>query len=373
MKCPIPACLLLFPLACASEPEAGPRERPPALVSVSRVEAGTVEQQWSYLGQVRAAARAEVAAGADGAVTLLKIREGASIKKGEVLLEVDPALAAAGRDVARAELAQTEERLAQAERDLARVAGLGERAVSASEVERAESLVTTLKGELRSRQAAERRARAEYLRQLVRAPFDGVVARRLVDPGDWVNVGTPVLELVSTAQPDVIVDVSEELVGSLSVGMPVQLRGRQVLTANVAAFVPVLDPLARTARVRIALSEAPSWLLAGGTVNVTFDVAALEDGVVVPRDAVIESQTGARLVKVVDGKAQAVTVRVLARATERLLVTGEGLAVGDAVVIRGNERLRPGQDVKVADESSAAGAPAGSVAAPGADPESRGG
>lgn len=372
MRCLAAVLLVLEGAACAEGEPEGPRERPPALVSVAAVESGTVKQRWSYLGRVRAAARAEVAAGAEGTVTRLSVREGAAITKGQTLLEVDPALAAAERDVAGAEVAQTEERLAQARRDLARVSGLSERAVSRAEVERAQSSVTTLEGELKSRQAAERRARAQFLRQLVRAPFDGVVAQRLVDPGDWVDVGTPVLELVSTDAPDILVDVSADLLGALEVGMPVQVAGQDVVAGTVAAFVPVLDPIARTARVRVVADSPPVWLRAGATVSIAFNVAAREGGVVVPRDAVIETQTGARLVKVVDAKAETVTVRVLARATERLLVDGDGLEVGDTVVIRGNERLRPGQPVKVADESSAA-TPAKTLAAPDASSENRGG
>ncbi|MEM6730375.1 MAG: biotin/lipoyl-binding protein, partial [Myxococcota bacterium] len=70
-------------------------ERPPALVSVATIADETIRQAWSYLGEVRAGARAEVAAGADGAVTRVTVREGDAIRQGQLLLEVDPALAAA--------------------------------------------------------------------------------------------------------------------------------------------------------------------------------------------------------------------------------------------------------------------------------------
>ncbi|MEO0812396.1 MAG: efflux RND transporter periplasmic adaptor subunit, partial [Myxococcota bacterium] len=339
--------------ACSAEPEtpSAKKERPAALVSVAPVEDGKISQNWSFLGEVRARARAEVAAGASGAVTRVTVREGDRIKKGQLLLEVDPALAAARTAVAAAELEQVQERLAQAKRDLDRVSALSERAISDADVERARSTVSALESERAARHAQNREANAQYVRHLVRAPFDGVVARRVVDQGDWVNPGVPVLELVSSGEVDVLVSVDQTLLRSVSVGDAVTLNGGSSTGAVVAAVVPALDPVARTARIRLTPSEPQPWLIPGSTVDVTFAVDAEQGGVVVPRDAVIEAQTGARLVKVVDSKAQSVAVRVIARSSNALLVLGDGLSAGDRVVVRGNERLRPGQSVRVADES----------------------
>ncbi len=342
--------------ACTGEEQATQtkRERPPALVSIAKVGDGKISQKWSFLGEVRAHARAEVAAGASGAVMKITVREGDRIRKGQLLLEVDPALAAARTQVTAADAKQVRERLDQAERDLKRIEGLSERAVSQAEVEQARTEVAALSADLASRNAAARQAQAEYVRHLVRAPFDGVVADRVVDLGDWVTPGQPVLELVSTGDFDILVNVGPELLRSVKVGDPVTLTGAGTSVATVEAIVPALDPVARTSRVRLTPTEKREWLIPGSTVDVTFEVEAKEGGVVVPRDAVIEAQTGSRLVRVVDGKAQNVSVRILARSPDELLVLGEGLSVGDEIVVRGNERLRPGETVRVADESSAA-------------------
>lgn len=368
-------CVFSVSVAACDADEPAPvsgGESPASLVSVAEVGDGKISQKWSFLGEVRAQARAEVAVGASGAVTKITVREGDRIEKGQLLLEVDPALAAARMDVTAADADQVNERLAQAKRDLERVEGLSERAVSRAEVERARSEVAALSADLASRRAAARQARAEYLRHLVRAPFNGVVARRAVDLGDWVTPGQAVLELVSTGDLDILVNIGPELLRSVEVGDPVTLTGAGTSVANVEAIVPALDPVARTSRVRLSPTEERDWLIPGSTVDVTFEVEAKEGGVVVPRDAVIEAQTGSRLVKVVDGKAQNVPVRVLARSTDALLVLGEGLSVGDEVVVRGNERLRPGQPVRVADESSAASgfrAPSNPVAKPKSNPD----
>jgi hypothetical protein len=67
----------------------------------------------------------------------------------------------------------------------------------------------------------------------------------------------------------------------------------------------------------------------------------------VPRDALLLDPDQARVLRVDDGVATAVPVEIVATADAAALVQGEGLSVGDAVVTRGNERVRPGQPVRV--------------------------
>lgn len=358
--------------ACSETEKVKPR-RPPALVSVAAVEDGTIEQRWSTLGRVTARARAEVSVGASGAVTKVTAQVGQKIRKGETLVEVDPTLAAAQVEVASAELETLRERLAQARRDLGRSESLAERsAVSLVEVERARSAASSLASELKAREAQLREVRAQYRQQFVRAPFDGVVAGRFVDPGDWVTAGTPVLELVSSASPYVLVDVGAELLASIEVGMTAELAGAGKTVAKVAARVNALDPITRTAPVRLEILDPPAWLLPGGTVSAVFQLAASDSGVVVSRDAVLETQERARVFKIVEQRAESMQVRVLARGTDKLLVAGDGLQVGDQVVVRGNERLRDGQTVKLDSVSANVPAPP-SVATPEATRQARGG
>jgi len=113
--------------------------------------------------------------------------------------------------------------------------------------------------------------------------------------------------------------------------------------------VNVLDPQTRTIRVRLQPVEVPEWLLAGSAVDVVFDVTRGDErSLRVPRDAVVVGAAGARrVVRVVDGKASLLPVEVLAQSSERALILGDGISVGDEVVVRGNERLRPDQAVEV--------------------------
>lgn len=353
MRPPILILTLTLLTACkaADEPAAGAPTAPPpkpAQVRAAPAEARTLEDTWRFLGEVRASARASLSAGAPGAVARVRVRVGDAVTQGQLLVEVDPELAAARVATAQAQIDAHTEELAQARREVERLAGLRANVVAEVERERAGSRVKSLEAQQAALQAALQEAEATLALHRIRAPFDGVVAERRVDPGDWVQVGTPALELVATEAPEIIVDANRALLGHVKVGDPARLLGRDEVAARVAGVVPALDPVSRTLRVRVTTTEAAPWLLPGDSVEVAFNVALSGEGLVVPNDALLVEPTETRVVKVVDGKAVPMKVEVLAKAKGTALVRAEGLAEGDLVVTRGNERLRPGQPVEVA-------------------------
>ncbi|MEZ4234935.1 MAG: efflux RND transporter periplasmic adaptor subunit [Myxococcota bacterium] len=334
--------------ACSAPAETGPKGPPPAVVAVAPVRAGTLADTWSYLGDVRALERAELAAGASGAVTSVAVREGDAIAVDQVLLEVDLALAAAEWNAARADAARIEEQLAQAGRTRDRLKRVESGVLAESELEAAESNVKALAASVDSAHAAVRVAGAKLERHRVRAPFAGVVARRYVDPGDWVDPGKVVLDVVSTGTVEVQVEAPLQLAGRIRAGDEAELRGIDTVSASVVGVVPALDPVSRTAAIRLSPAEVPGWLVPGTPVQVAFRVQH-DGGLVVPRDAVVKAANEARVFAVSDGVARSVAVTELASSAEEVLVQAESLAAGDEVVVRGNERLRPDQPVQVAE------------------------
>lgn len=323
----------------------GPR---PAKVVVAKAAPGQVEAAWVFPGEAKALARASLAVGADGSVESVKVRVGDRFRRGAVLLEVDRALASARLGIAAARVNAAREALAQAEREVKRLEPLPAGVVAEQEREQAASRVATARAELGAREAERAEASAQLRRHRIRAPFDGVVATRFVDRGDWVRVGDPVLEVVSSGGVEILVDASQELLGRVAVGDLAVLVGSE-RPLRVAGLVPALDPNTRTLRVRLE-PEASADLLPGTSVEVRFDVVIKKAGaVVVPQDALLFDGQRSRVVKVVDGKATSVDVSVLAKAGETALVRANGLAVDDQVIVRGNERVRPGQPLIIED------------------------
>lgn len=339
--------LLFWAVACGpTESEAPAGSRPPTLVGVGEVRAGTLDDTWSYLGDVRALERAELAAGASGTLAAVSVREGDAVKTGDVLAEVDLQLAAAEFGAARAGAERAREEHAQAERTLERLRRVDGGVLAANELEAAESTARTLGAAADAAEAARRVAAARLERHRVRAPFAGVVARRHTDPGDWVDPGTPVLDLVSTGSVEIRVEAPLDLARKVAPGEQAQLTGPTSITATIVGVVPALDPVSRTAVVRLAPDENPDWLVPGTATPVGFRIRH-DGGLVVPRDAVVSGAVDERVFAVVEGTAHPIVVQTLASSADEVLVRGEGLTAGDSVVTRGNERLRPDQPVKV--------------------------
>lgn len=351
----------ILAVGCAtSAAEDTPREGPPpALVATAPGRPGPLRVDHAYLGEVRSLARAWLAAGAAGEVRDVRVREGDAVRAGDVLLVVDPDAARARLGAAAATRARVAEEAAQAARDAARFEGAGTDAVAETEIERAASVAERLRAEEEARRAAEAEARELLSRHRVVAPFDGVVADRAVDPGAWVSEGTRAVELVASTGVEVLVAVPPEVSRRLTVGDAVALRGLAGDRGEgaVSGIVPAVDPATRTVTVRVVPApDTGDWLLPGATVDavltVTHDAAG---ALVVPRDAVVRGAVETRVVRVVDGEAEVVPVEVVAGGATDVLVRGEGLAPSDAFVVRGNERLRPGQAVRVAERDPGEG------------------
>lgn len=331
-----------------ASPPAGGGAPPPARVAVEAAGDGKLTTGWSFLGHVQPAAEAEIAAAVAGHVLKVTVREGDKAARGDVLVALDSADVRARVEAARAREAGIETELKVAQRQLERVRGLSYPAVSEPEKERYALAVDSKKAELATQRAEVKRLEVELGHHTVRAPFSGVVRARHVDPGDWLGVGEPVVELVALEELEIHVDVSAELGARLAVGQDAALLGPERAAARVAGIVPALDEGTRTMRVRLAPIDPPAWLIAGMPVNVEFEVSFDGDGVVVSRDALVRGAVDTRVIKLVDGAGVPVPVEVLATAGDRALVRGDGLAAGDQVVVRGNERLRPGQPLEVA-------------------------
>jgi len=332
--------LALLLVACGSDASerGGP---PPALVRVATVEAGSLAEPWHTVGDVKALDDATLAVGADGPVAAVHVREGDRVEAGALLLELDLSLGRAEWRAARAAVDEAVAELARLEGALERRRAVGERVLGREELQDAVQAVAAQRARVDVRRAEASRAAALLDRQRLRAPFAGVVTLRQADPGDWVRAGDTLISLVSTEAVEVRVQVPEAIAGRLSKGDTVDVAGQ---SAEVVAVVPTLDPTTRTSLVRLRPSGG---VVAGQAVDVTVPVRWENRGVKVPRDALIADPEQARLVRVTDGKADVVPVEVLVTTRTEALVQADGLAEGDVVVVRGNERVRPGQEVRV--------------------------
>jgi RND family efflux transporter MFP subunit len=350
----IAALALAMFLAAAAAPAAEEGEgrpapaQPPANVVVARAQAGRVAPTNWFVGTVRFPEVAAVAAEVEGRVDTVLVDEGDSVKAGDVLAGLDTVLL--GRDLAAAQAGRDK---AAASLELARLdekrmaALLKDRAVSPSENDRAYFAARELEAAVRQLSAEADRLAERVARAAVRAPFAGVVLERSVDRGEWLGAGATVAVLARADAVEVHLAAPEKAYAFATPGTEVEVAvAGRTLRGKISARVPGGDAATRTFPVKVRLAD-PAGLAAGMEARVALPAAEPVDAVLVPRDALVMAQ-GQTLVFVAEnGAAKAVPVTVAAYLGMTAGVNGPGLAPGAQVVVKGQERLRPGQPVAV--------------------------
>ncbi len=195
----------------------------------------------------------------------------------------------------------------------------------------------------------------QYSLSPVKSPINGQVAQHLVDIGEAVSggmgmPGTPVARVVDPRQLEINVHVIEREIGKVAVGQKVKVNvtsfPEETFLGSVTRVAPVLDPLSRTALVKITLQKSGGKLKSGMLADVHIIVAQKEKGLLIPRDAVLK-QNRLRFVYVVQGgKVHRQDVQTGWVQGDRLEILA-GVSPQDQVVVQGQSRLTESSSVKI--------------------------
>jgi membrane fusion protein (multidrug efflux system) len=332
----------------------------PAPVRVTRPVATDTAESLRLTATVTAKRRARLSPRVSGLVSKVHVDAGDRVAKGDVLLELDRVLAELARQRAEAALDEARTRLSEAKRLQGEAKELvkdnyipeTDAHARAANVKLNTAVVTRLEAQLR--EAAELVERHSVI-----APFTGVISRKLTEAGEWVQTGTPVLDLVGTEELRLDVQAPQERFLDIDGETPVTVRldghPEKSFSGRVAAKVPVNDPGARTFLVRVLLENANGWMIPGMSAEVTFGIRGAQNAVAVPRDALVRDADGTDrvwIVQEVDGESRAFPRAVrLGRSLAETVEVIDGLEVELPVVVRGNETLREGQPVRVIAEN----------------------
>lgn len=317
-----------------TEPVRGGESAAPAVrVRVLAVASETVPVLLETSGTVRAVQRAALAAKIAGPIEHLPVALGQTVRAGEVLLQISATEYAA-------RLAQSRAQLAQIMRELARERGL--QAAGAGPLE----AVRTLEDRLAQSQAVVREAETLLDYATVRAPFDGVVAKKHIEVGDFATPGTPLLQLDGLDAFEIEVGLPESAV-SIAVGteLDVEIAPASRFRAPVRELSSAAESVAHTTTARLAVPV--------GTVVRSGQFAR----VWVPAGAATALLVPAEAVSVFGQMERVFTVDLRNRAALRLVKTGaprgarveilSGLAAGDRIVVSPPAGLRDGQPLDV--------------------------
>jgi len=309
-----------------------PPENPPVPVVTATVTSGDVASTVQTVALVQSDRSATVAAQVAGTMLEVRLREGAHVKRGQVMARIDPRLLEDAAATARARLAAADEDLAKQQAIFARDEALfatHDIARQTLDISKAQ-LAASRAGREAARRALES---ARTLRAYgdVRAPYDGVVTARLAEPGDLATVGKPFYTMQVPGPVRLLSKLSQELLGGLRPGGAVTFTaGGQRLDARITRIYPALDA-AHLGAVETELPAAPFGLPAGATVGATYGSTPAR-GLVVPASTLLQGLNETLVIRVRDGHSDPVPVMVTGRSATSVTVEG-ALAPGDVVVV----------------------------------------
>ena len=349
----------LLALALLAAPALHAQQAPP--VDVALAERTEIVEELPLTGTLTSPRTARLSPEVEGRVSEITVDAGDRVARGDTLLALDDELVRLELEQAQAALREAEAELTDARRRLREARDLVERqSIPQTEVETREAQVQRMAAVVARRTAERAYQQARVERHTLEAPFTGVIARRLTDLGEWIEPGTAVLELVAVDRLRLDLQVPQSYFGRVDRRTPVAVRldamPDRTLEATVNEIVPVSDPSARTFLARVALDNAGARLTPGMSARATLRIDTGRTSVVVPRDALIRYPDGRVTVWVARHNSETYTV------SEQRVRTGltfagqveivEGLDTGTPVVVRGNENLREGQQVRVQERRS---------------------
>ena len=348
----LPVSLALLLTACGHEEPVQATVRP-AMVVQPEPSAQALD---SYPGEVRARYEPDLAFRIGGKVSRRLVDEGQRVKANQALAELDPEDVRLQLDAARAQVAAAAANinLVRAERD--RYKTQRERQmVSRSQYDNAENLYRSGEARLKQIKAEFDVASNQASYAVLRAPQDGVVAKRAVEVGQVVGAGQTVFTLATDGEREVLISLPEQHFGRFKVGQPVTVelwtQQGQRFAGTIRELSPAADPKSRTfaARITFTAGKVPAELGQSARVFIqSADAVALT----VPLSA-LTAENGATYVWVVgaDNKLKKAPVRVGAFG-EKTVPVLEGLNPDDWVVAAGVHVLLEGQQVRPVDRSN---------------------
>ncbi len=329
-----------------------PEGPPPAPVQTALAErAQFAPVLWSPGGVV---SREDSRVASELAGRVVQVAEvGTELKRGAVIARLDDSMLRLKEQDDVASVRRIEAQLDYARKQELRYIELARRnTIAATQLDLTRSERQVLEQDLARARVTLAQTRQQRDYAVVHAPFDGVVAERFVQAGEFLGVGAPVLRLVNTGSLEVSARAPVVLAAQLQAGLPVSVRwDDRLVQAKLRSVVPLGDQASRQLEVRVAL-PAGDWPI-GAAVQVALPSAAPRAAVAVPRDALLLRKEGAFVVKVgADDRTQRIAVQTGASRGELVEVSGEVMA-GDRLVVRGGERLQVGQRVTVANRAVA--------------------
>jgi len=331
---------------------------------------GSLEQTIRLSGDILAGRSVRLFSQIPDRLTEVVVDVGDPVRKGQILARIRDEGVRAGVDQIEANLRAAQVTLANLRDEYVRTQRLFEAgAVSSQTLEGLKTQLEATEAQEEQLQAALSAARASFQNAAIAAPFDGVIAERYLEAGDLAGPGFPVFRIVNMNTVRVATEISQERLGQVQIGMPgrvtVSSYPGEIFVGEVINIAPVLDPMTRMTKIEVGLDNRDGRLKAGMFAEVHLVAASVEEGVLIPIDALLEefryitnapplssgaveadaSLAEAEVYVAESNTAQLRKVRIGVVGEEMVQIV-QGLEAGEAVITVGKYKLSDGAAIR---------------------------
>lgn len=337
-----------FLSACSKPAEKAEDIRP---VRVVRLAADNVEAVAEFSGDVRARVESRLGFRVGGKIVARKVDAGMLVKRGQILMQLDP------QDL----------QLAQAQANAGLKAAEGNRDLARAELRRYQELreknfvsQAVLDGKetaFKAAQASYEQALAGYRNQSNQAGYasliadvDGIVTSVDAEVGQVVAAGSPVVRVAQAGEKEIVIGIPEDKVEIMRRIADVRVRTwakpNDSFPGKLRELSPVADPATRTYTAKIAIPNASDDIKLGMTAYVAFAAKTKDPMIRLPLTALFHDKSTTSVWVVENGAVKLAPIQIAGTAGNDILVAS-GIAPGQAIVTAGVNLLKPGQKVKI--------------------------
>ena len=311
------------------------------VVEIEQVKDVTIPVKVEAVGTLVAAQSVQIAPETAGQVAKILFQDGMFVKKDTPLIQLNNAVYKTKLDSAKADLNLSEATYRRIEQLTSK--GI----IPRQDQEKALA-------DLKEKRAAAEEHQAMLDKMLLVAPFDGVVGKCLVSPGNYVATGQELVSLTDTHHLHVEYNVPENTLAMLKLGQAVKVTSAnfpgQEFIGHVAYMAPTINTQDRTISLYAEVPNESQQLVAGLFVNIEQTLGEKAHALIVPATSLVSTIDGQQVYTVTEGKAHAVAVTV-GQHTDKSVQILTGLALGDTVVVAGQQKLHDGAEVNVKAEA----------------------
>jgi multidrug efflux system membrane fusion protein len=342
------AASLVFLTGCSKPVEKAEDVRP---VRALVLAADNVDVVAQFSGEVRPRVESRLGFRVGGKIIARKVDAGTVVKRGQVLMQLDPQDLQLVQAQANAGLRAAESNLSLAKAEYSRYQDLRAKNFVS------QAVLDTKETAYKAALASHEQAQAAYKGQSNQAAYanlvsdvDGVVTGVDAEVGQVVAAGNPVVRVAQTGEKEIVIGLPEDRVDALRQITDVRVRiwanPNNVIAGKLREVSPIADPATRTYTAKVSIPDAPADVKLGMTAYVAFAAKTPNAMIKVPLSALVKDKNGTAVWVIEKGAVRLAPVQVATPSGNEILIA-QGLAPAQTIVTAGANLLKPGQKVKI--------------------------